>query len=40
MGGWTKDCGPFGFMDEYNPLLAKWIGSEDHFRLLNKPAAA
>jgi uncharacterized protein YdiU (UPF0061 family) len=40
VGGRTMDYGPFGFMDEYNPLFAKWTGSGDHFGFLNQPAAA
>eukprot|EP00590_Aulacoseira_subarctica_P008648 CAMPEP_0172425140 /NCGR_PEP_ID=MMETSP1064-20121228/30410_1 /TAXON_ID=202472 /ORGANISM="Aulacoseira subarctica , Strain CCAP 1002/5" /LENGTH=699 /DNA_ID=CAMNT_0013167793 /DNA_START=74 /DNA_END=2173 /DNA_ORIENTATION=- len=39
VGGRTMDYGPFGFMDEYNPLFAKWTGSGDHFGFLNQPAA-
>eukprot|EP00957_Ditylum_brightwellii_P190326 14487686-Ditylum_brightwellii.AAC.1 len=27
VAGRTMDYGPFGFMDEYNPLFAKWTGS-------------
>jgi serine/tyrosine/threonine adenylyltransferase len=26
VGGHTMDYGPFGFMEEYNPLFAKWTG--------------
>jgi uncharacterized protein YdiU (UPF0061 family) len=33
------DYGPFGFMDEYHPLFAKWTGSGDHFGFLNQPSA-
>lgn len=33
------DYGPFGFMDEYNPLFAKWTGSGEHFGFLNQPTA-
>lgn len=39
VGGRTMDYGPFGFMDEYNPLFAKWTGSGDHFGFMNQPAA-
>ena len=33
------DYGPFGFMDEYDPLFAKWTGSGEHFGFLNQPYA-
>ena len=26
VGGHTMDYGPFGFMEEYNPVFAKWTG--------------
>jgi Uncharacterized conserved protein len=39
IGGRTMDYGPFGFMDEYHPLFAKWTGSGDHFGFLNQPSA-
>lgn len=39
VGGRTMDYGPFGFMDEYHPLFAKWTGSGDHFGFLNQPSA-
>ena len=39
VGGYTMDYGPFGFMDEYNPLFAKWTGSGQHFGFLNQPGA-
>jgi uncharacterized protein YdiU (UPF0061 family) len=39
VGGRTMDYGPFGFMEEYNPLFAKWTGSGPHFGFLNQPAA-
>lgn len=34
------DYGPFGFMEEYDPLFAKWTGSGQHFGFLNQPSAA
>ena len=40
VGGYTMDYGPFGFMEEYNPLFAKWTGSGDHFGFMNQPNAA
>mmetsp|Transcript_4910 Transcript_4910/g.13702 ORF Transcript_4910/g.13702 Transcript_4910/m.13702 type:complete len:562 (-) Transcript_4910:493-2178(-) len=40
VGGRTMDYGPFGFMDEYNPLFAKWTGSGSHFAFMNQPGAA
>eukprot|EP00934_Nitzschia_sp_Nitz4_P005818 Nitzschia sp. Nitz4//NODE_657_length_7541_cov_75.275047//6296//7540//NITZ4_additional_000097-RA//1//CDS//3329532025//5808//frame0 len=39
VGGKTMDYGPFGWMEEYTPLFAKWTGSGDHFGFLNQPAA-
>jgi uncharacterized protein YdiU (UPF0061 family) len=39
IGGRTMDYGPFGFMDEYHPLFAKWTGSGEHFGFLNQPSA-
>jgi uncharacterized protein YdiU (UPF0061 family) len=39
VGGHTMDYGPFGFMDEYSPLFAKWTGSGDHFGFMNQPSA-
>ena len=40
IAGRTMDYGPFGFMDEYNPLFAKWTGSNEHFAFINQPSAA
>jgi serine/tyrosine/threonine adenylyltransferase len=34
------DYGPFGYMEEYDPLFAKWTGSGQHFGFLNQPSAA
>lgn len=39
VGGNTMDYGPFGFMEEYNPLFAKWTGSGQHFGFMNQPSA-
>ncbi|CAB9519967.1 UPF0061 protein YdiU [Seminavis robusta] len=39
VGGKTMDYGPFGFVDEYTPLFAKWTGSGEHFGFLNQPNA-
>lgn len=39
VGGKTMDYGPFGFVEEYNPLSAKWTGSGQHFGFLNQPSA-
>lgn len=39
IAGRTMDYGPFGFMDEYHPLFAKWTGSGDHFGFMNQPNA-
>lgn len=33
------DYGPFGFLDVYHPLSAKWTGSGDHFGFMNQPNA-
>jgi serine/tyrosine/threonine adenylyltransferase len=33
------DYGPFGFVEEYHPLFAKWTGSGDHFGFMNQPSA-
>eukprot|EP00419_Tripos_fusus_P034957 CAMPEP_0172764210 /NCGR_PEP_ID=MMETSP1074-20121228/176811_1 /TAXON_ID=2916 /ORGANISM="Ceratium fusus, Strain PA161109" /LENGTH=603 /DNA_ID=CAMNT_0013598935 /DNA_START=223 /DNA_END=2034 /DNA_ORIENTATION=- len=40
ISGNTMDYGPFGFMDSYDPLFAKWTGSGDHYAFLNQPGAA
>lgn len=39
VAGRTMDYGPFGFMDEYHPLFAKWTGAGDHFGFMNQPSA-
>ncbi|CAJ1356813.1 unnamed protein product [Effrenium voratum] len=39
-GGRTMDYGPFGWMDRYSPLFAKWTGSGEHYGFLNQPQAA
>jgi serine/tyrosine/threonine adenylyltransferase len=39
LGGKTMDYGPFGFLEEFNPLFAKWTGSGKHFGFLNQPSA-
>lgn len=39
VGGRTMDYGPFGWMEEYNPLFAKWTGSGEHFGFFNQPGA-
>jgi len=39
VGGRTMDYGPFGWMDEFAPLFAKWTGSGQHFGFLNQPSA-
>jgi len=39
VGGKTMDYGPFGWMEEYTPLFAKWTGSGNHFGFLNQPSA-
>jgi uncharacterized protein YdiU (UPF0061 family) len=40
VGGRTMDYGPFGWMDVYDPMFAKWVGSGQHFAFLNQPNAA
>lgn len=39
VGGRTMDYGPFGFLDVYHPLMAKWTGSGEHFGFMNQPSA-
>ena len=39
VGGRTMDYGPFGFLEEYNPVFAKWTGSGEHFGFMNQPSA-
>ena len=39
VGGRTMDYGPFGWMDAYDPLFAKWTGSGEHFAFMNQPGA-
>mmetsp|Transcript_9876 Transcript_9876/g.14353 ORF Transcript_9876/g.14353 Transcript_9876/m.14353 type:complete len:736 (-) Transcript_9876:398-2605(-) len=39
VAGRTMDYGPFGWMEEYHPLFAKWTGSGEHFGFLNQPNA-
>mmetsp|Transcript_34465 Transcript_34465/g.83126 ORF Transcript_34465/g.83126 Transcript_34465/m.83126 type:complete len:291 (-) Transcript_34465:347-1219(-) len=39
VGGKTMDYGPFGWLEEFTPLFAKWTGSGEHFGFLNQPAA-
>lgn len=39
VGGRTMDYGPFGWMEEYHPLFAKWTGSGEHFGFFNQPSA-
>jgi len=36
VGGRTMDYGPFGFIDEFDPGFAKWVGSGDHFAFMNQ----
>jgi len=40
VGGRTMDYGPFGWIDRYDPLFAKWTGSGEHYGFLNQPQAA
>ena len=39
VGGKTMDYGPFGWIEEYSPLFAKWTGSGQHFGFMNQPSA-
>lgn len=34
------DYGPFGWIEQYDPLFAKWTGSGEHFAFMNQPQAA
>lgn len=40
LAGRTMDYGPFGFIDQFDPSFAKWVGSGDHFAFMNQPGAA
>jgi len=40
VGGRTMDYGPFGWMDKYDPVFAKWTGSGEHYAFMNQPGAA
>jgi len=40
VAGRQMDYGPFGFMDKYDPMFAKWTGSGEHFAFMNQPGAA
>lgn len=40
VSGRTMDYGPFGFMDKYHSLFAKWTGSGKHYAFMNQPGAA
>jgi uncharacterized protein YdiU (UPF0061 family) len=33
------DYGPFGFVDAYHPIAAKWTRSGKHFVLMNQPSS-
>jgi hypothetical protein len=33
------DYGPFGFVESYSPLFAKWTGSGEHFGFINQVQA-
>lgn len=39
VAGRTMDYGPFGFMEQFEPLWNMWSGGGDHFGFLNQPAA-
>jgi len=39
ISGRTMDYGPFGFIDRYDPMFAKWTGSGQHFAFMNQPKA-
>ena len=39
IGGYTMDYGPFGWVEEYSPVYAKWTGSGQHYGFLNQPIA-
>jgi len=39
VAGRTMDYGPFGWVEEYDPVYAKWTGSGEHFGFMNQPTA-
>lgn len=39
VGGRTMDYGPFGFMEQFEPLWNMWSGGGEHFGFLNQPTA-
>ncbi|CAE7899483.1 selO, partial [Symbiodinium microadriaticum] len=39
VGGRTMDYGPFGWIERYDPMFAKWVGSGNHFAFRNQPEA-
>jgi uncharacterized protein YdiU (UPF0061 family) len=39
VSGITMDYGPFGYVEEYDPLFAKWTGSGNHFGFMNQMSA-
>ena len=39
LAGRTMDYGPFGFMDKYDPLFARWTESGEHFGFMDQPSA-
>ena len=39
IGGRTMDYGPFGFIEQFEPLWNMWSGGGDHFGFLNQPTA-
>lgn len=40
LAGRTMDYGPFGFMEEYDPMWNMWTGGGEHFAFINQPKAA
>ena len=36
VGGRTMDYGPFGWLERYDPMFAKWTGSGEHFAFINQ----
>lgn len=39
VAGRTMDYGPFGFIEQFEPLWNMWVGGGSHYGFLNQPAA-
>lgn len=40
IAGRTMDYGPFGWIEVYDPMFAKWTGSRQHYAFMSQPTAA